>query len=185
MSENPPPLLTTSTPEAKQRMMRKAEEMMIMNEECDEIPCTPAFKPSTLTVKCLNSNETKQDMTIGIGCHGDKEMGTDDKRCYDKEESDINQEAPSCDNGSKLIDVSKEHHKEQYAQSDKPPILDNGGNNLTDYQTIWQLSAYHENEPINEFYVPALQDQVSPVKVRINGCHGDDQIITMDIVKNM
>lgn len=170
VSEDPPPLLTTSTPEAKQRMMRKAEAMMITNEECDEIPCTPAIKPSTLAVKCLNSKETKQDMTIGIGCHGDKEMGTDDKRCYDKEESDINQEAPSCNNSSKLIDASKDHHKVQYAQSDKPPILDNGGNNVIDYQTIWQLSAYHENEPIKEFYVPALQDQVSPVKENPINC---------------
>ncbi len=134
----PTPLLLTSAEEANKRLMIRADYLLTHDNDEDDIPLTQVIAPSTLGIPTASVTTT-----IENSCRNDN--------VRDNEQHD------------------NEQHVVVTAGSERDPVtsdsvmsgcLIGGMTPVTNYRTMWQLSAYVEDEPMDEFYVEMLKERV-------------------------
>ena len=155
---DPPPLLLTTSPDAKRRLLMRVEEMLthVERESGDEIPCTPAIKPSALGVPAVAKNRTCCEMVAEERNNeeGEKQERWDDAQLGvgEKDQSEVDiVRPPSASAGT----------SDPASLISRCCSLETTLTNLN-YKTMWQLSAYSEDERMDEFYVEMLGERISP-----------------------
>ena len=149
-SITPPPLLLTSSPEAKRRLMMKVQEMLSQSSD-DELPCTPAIPPSTLGVPAAsNQRGVAPEDDTGAGRNVRKSQREDGDSLRN---GDVHASTKS-NRGQMSVDGPANRSLIGCPGGVSPPVMS--------YKTMWQLSAYAEDEPTNEFYVETLNGRLSP-----------------------
>ncbi len=124
----PPPLLLTTSPEAKRRLQTKVDNMLREDGEgntSDDISCTPAYPLSNLGVPKKKEGDSNKGVT-------EVTSELSDEVCVSHE--NVDQSMIGCPNGAVAMG----------------------------YKTMWQLCAYCESEPIDEFYVEMFSGVLTP-----------------------
>ena len=179
------PLLSTSSVVAKQRIAVKVEEML-GNDSGEEIPCTPAFSDQRLAMVSAAGRERMLPMQENaekeLTCVSTSLAEPPTLMSYQQAamiepcatshldslpllpaESDAGQKS-SLDMEMKAVDGVKQSSSSA-EKTAHASLAELGSTASLDYKTLWQLSGYCQEELLDQFFVPALQDILPPVVV--------------------
>lgn len=142
-------------------------EEILGNELEEEITCTPSFSTSTLAV--VASGSTAEPATLVPYQQGTvvEPHCASEQLCPTLFVSGSNSQQQQSVVETELTVV--DGVEESSVSSEKTmhnSLAELAGSGNLDYKTLWQLSAYSQEELPDQFFVPALQDVLPPVVVR-------------------